>query len=731
MAAIVAALSDMASVSDLLFSDRLAKRGVDSKGNYKMSFFHVNDVHAHLDQFTKHGTDVIYPAQDGYGGYARIKTKVNELRRQNPDSLFLNAGDEFQGTLFFSLFGSEKIAETLNDLRFDAMTLGNHEWDLGDEALGKFLKKLNFPVVSCNVRSSYPDIKETLKPYEIFPAYEVAVIGVTTETTATTSRVGRGTKFLDPVPQVQKTVDEIRQRHPIIKRIVVLSHLGFDIDKKLAAETEGLSLIIGGHTNTLLGNMENAEGTYPTIEKNLRGHEVFIVTAYRWGEYLGRIDVTFDPEGRPLAYHGSPEHMDKTVEQEKTLQDRITSWRYAFSQYMAQVGETTTLLDGEDCWQRDCLLGQVLTDAMLNYRPDNIAEAQARRPDFALINSGIIRASMAPGIITKGDLKTCFPFDTTIVQVTYTGAELRSIIEGCLCKVNQFNQKPVTSWFQVSDGVTIKYDASKPAGSRVAEIRIQGRLLEEERDYRMVTAEYLLDGGDNMMPRGRDVQVMASVDKALVSYLDKVRPLKVDLKERVVLVEQVAQPPVQADEENQREKDKAEKDKAQKAQAAKQKAVQSVEKLKNDSGSRSWIGNVLGGIAVGIGALGGAAFGASFATTAGSAASQGIAAAGASVTLRAAAKSVSITLPEIVQVVSEFNPDMAMEIMLDAAPRPPVSLGPSVSRKILEAPASIHPRTSLSDKDWVSRAVSPTFERAFREACRISIQSARHAMIIY
>ncbi|RCI09345.1 hypothetical protein L249_3694 [Ophiocordyceps polyrhachis-furcata BCC 54312] len=521
-----------ASVDDFLPSQRLLKRGLAYDGNYQISFFHVNDVHGRLDQFNEYGTDCTDPAQDCYGGYSRIKTRVNELRQQNPDSLFLNAGDEFQGTLFFTLFGGEKIAETLNDVKFDAMTLGNHEWDLGDEELGKFLDKLDFPIVACNVKSSYPALEENIKDYHIFPSHQLAVIGVVTETTATTSRVGQGTTFLDPIPQVQKTINEIRSLHPEIKRIVALSHLGFDIDQKLAAETEGLSLIIGGHTNTLLGDMENAEGKYPTVEKNAQGHQVLIVTAYRWGEYLGRIDVTFDLDGRPVAYDGAPEHLDKTVKQEKTLQDKIQSWRSAFGEYALQVGETATLLSGEDCWRRDCLMGQVLTDAMLEYANENLTETEAR-PDFAFINSGIIRASLAPGKITKGDLRTCFPFETTLVQVTYSGAELGKMIEGCISKVNQFNHKPVTSWFQVSDGVAVDYDASQPAGSQVAEIRINKQPLSERRDYRMVTGEYLVNGGDNMMPKGRDVTVIGGAEKALVWYLGKMRPLNVRLRERV------------------------------------------------------------------------------------------------------------------------------------------------------------------------------------------------------
>lgn len=144
----VIALSALTAVSqaeaeDALYSRRIAKRDIDADGNYNIcqsrigfvksstdldiAFFHVNDVHAHLDEFSSSGTDCTRPERGCYGGYARIKTIVEERRPNYNDSLWLNVGDEFQGTLFYSFYGGEKIAETLNQMNFSAMTIGNHE----------------------------------------------------------------------------------------------------------------------------------------------------------------------------------------------------------------------------------------------------------------------------------------------------------------------------------------------------------------------------------------------------------------------------------------------------------------------------------------------------------------------------------------------------------------------------------------------------------------------------
>ena len=118
-------LANAQIVEDRLISRRLQKRGLDVNGNYNISIYHLNDVHAHLDEFRSSGTDCTDPTKGCYGGYARIKTVIDRDRPTKENSLFLNAGDEFQGTLFYSYYGGEKIAETLNQLGFDAMALGN------------------------------------------------------------------------------------------------------------------------------------------------------------------------------------------------------------------------------------------------------------------------------------------------------------------------------------------------------------------------------------------------------------------------------------------------------------------------------------------------------------------------------------------------------------------------------------------------------------------------------
>jgi 5'-nucleotidase len=413
------------------------------------------------------------------------------------------------------------------------MTLGNHEWDGGDEALGQFLRNLTFPVVSCNVKSEVESLNKTIKNYHIFEEHEIAVIGATTTTTPGISSVGNTTTFLDPVAEVQKAVWQIRNETEI-NRIVLLSHLGYEEDQDLAAKTEGLSLIIGGHSHTLLGDMDDAKGDYPTIVEDLNGHEIFIVTAYRWGEYLGAIDLTFDDDGHALAYHGAPIHMDNSTSLDEELDAKIQGWAEAFADFAAEVlGETDAVLVQETCQEGDCLLGQVMADAMYEYRY-NQTEGTDDEPALALINSGGVRAEIDEGPITRGEVLTAFPFGNAIVELEFSGADLRKVLEGAVSYVNQFNGDEITSWFQVSRGVRIEFNPDNEPGDRLVNVTIHGEAIDDERDYRVVTLDFLAGGGDSIFVATDDFITLDTQDEVLTQYIVARTPLSPELEERVV-----------------------------------------------------------------------------------------------------------------------------------------------------------------------------------------------------
>ncbi|KAF2222716.1 5'-nucleotidase [Elsinoe ampelina] len=515
---------------DHLISKRNGLQKRSEGENFDLTFFHINDVHAHLDEFRASTGVDCQPAQGCVGGYARVKTVLDELRPQSKNSLFLNAGDEFQGTLFFNFYKGEKTAEVLNQIGVDAMTIGNHEWDLGDEPLAEFVANLTFPVTVSNVLSTNPVLNATFQPYVIFDKYEMAVIGVTIDSTSL-SNPSNGTVFLDPVTTVQATIDHIKATTDI-KRIVALTHIGYDEDQRLAAETTGLSLIMGGHSHTPLGNITGSQGPYPTIVNDKNGEEVFVVTAYRWGEYLGYIDLTYDCEGKVVEYRGNPIRLTNATRPDPALFAQIKGWRAPFEEFAAEVvGETNVELDQTTCQSQECTLGDLMADAMLAYRR-NASENVA----FAIINGGGIRATIDVGPITRGEVLTAFPFGNAIVELTRSGQEIWDVLEGIVSKVNTVNGRPVTSFLQVSTGIKIEYNPNNAVGSRLVAVTIGDAPIDLAANYDFVTLDYLAGGGDNFFQISTDFIVLDLQADVLTGYLATESPIDFQLDGRITAV---------------------------------------------------------------------------------------------------------------------------------------------------------------------------------------------------
>jgi 2',3'-cyclic-nucleotide 2'-phosphodiesterase (5'-nucleotidase family) len=306
---------------------------------------------------------------------------------------------------------------------------------------------------------------------------------------------------------------------------------------KLAQATTGLQLIMGGHSHTLLGDMPNAKGKYPTIVDNKDGDEVFIVTAYRWGEYVGYIDVTYDTKGKILAYHGAPIHLTNTTKQEPNLQAQIKEWRGPFEKFSAEVlGTSQVELDQTKCQQGECLLGDFMTDAMLAYRKNN-----TQNVDFALINAGGIRATIDEGEITRGEVLTSFPFGNAIVQVSLTGKQLWEALEGIFSGVSVTNKKPVTSFVQVSQGIKIEYNPKAANGSRLIGVNIGDKPLSNTTTYQMVTLDFIAGGGDNFFTPITDFATLDTQDEVLTQYVKAKSPVNIKLDKRIEVVDRQRQ----------------------------------------------------------------------------------------------------------------------------------------------------------------------------------------------
>ncbi|MCE8471267.1 metallophosphoesterase, partial [Rhodovulum sulfidophilum] len=284
-----------------------------AQADFALTLLHTNDVHARLEPISKYDSDC--PEEDNlagacFGGTARLATAIAAARAEGGPTLLLDAGDQFQGTLFYSYYKGKAVAEMVNRLGYDAMAVGNHEFDDGPEGLADFAARVTMPLLMANADlSAEPLLRDAiLKSTVIEVAGErIGVIGLTPQGNPDLASPGPDIVFTDPVGAVQAEADRLTAEG--IDKIVLLSHSGHETDKRIAAETTGIDVIVGGHSHTLLSNTDAAAaGPYPTMLGRTA-----IVQAYAYGRYLGRVDLVFDDAGGLVSAGGDPILLDASV----------------------------------------------------------------------------------------------------------------------------------------------------------------------------------------------------------------------------------------------------------------------------------------------------------------------------------------------------------------------------------------------------------------------------------
>jgi 2',3'-cyclic-nucleotide 2'-phosphodiesterase (5'-nucleotidase family) len=385
----------------------------------KLTILHTNDIHAHLDEFNKGGTgnnEIIKDCNDAakkanacFGGIARMKTVIDAFRKNTTNVALLDAGDQFQGTLFFNYFNATPTAELMNALQYDAMTIGNHgnnnltlEFDNGEAYLNTFINMLKFPVISSNMDLTHSMMaRSNVQPYTIIKKYNLGVIGYITNTTGQISMNTKDITFNNPVPVVQKWINELHAKG--IKRVIALSHNGYFQDKYLAENTRGLHLIVGGHSHSLLlknTSVADVVGPYPTAVTGLDGKVTHVVQAHRYGDYLGHIDLEWDVSDNLVSLKGDPILLDQTISQDQTIQTKVQKLREHFlplikktvafsAAAFSSCGKTNY---GKRHLMIECEMGELVAQCML--------QDQSGLADFAWTNSGGIRAAFPAGNVS-------------------------------------------------------------------------------------------------------------------------------------------------------------------------------------------------------------------------------------------------------------------------------------------------------------------------------------------
>lgn len=497
-------------------------------GHFNLSIMHMNDTHARVAEMPK------------------AITAIKEVREQNPEALLLHAGDAFSGTLYFTEFEGRADIALMNLMGIDAMTFGNHEFDLGDspnghQSLAKFIKGANFPFIGANVDFSEDENLSGLVSEEEFTSSpelgeihkgiikevdgeKVGIFGLTTESTAFVASP-KDVKFNDYIESAQEAVAYFEEQG--INKIIAVSHIGFDSDPSvgndllLAKNVEGIDIIVGGHSHTKLNDpvvvTENVDGQQksPTV----------IVQADSYLTNLGTLDVEFDGDGVVYRHEGELIPLGEKVE-DVTAKRVLKPFENVVSKvYEDEIGATLEFDlpnprsrgegdEGDSVRANETALGNLITDGMLSKAKEYDEETV-----IAFQNGGGIRTDMKAGPVTIGAIMEVLPFGNTLSLVTLTGEEIKNTLEHSVR-----NAPSEEGGFLHVSGMKFTYDSSKPVGERVQSMEVlvddEYVKIQPDEKYRITTNAFTARGGDGFEILAKVYEAGAVQDLGLDDWIN-------------------------------------------------------------------------------------------------------------------------------------------------------------------------------------------------------------------
>lgn len=407
-------------------------------------------------------------------GLARVATLRKQVQAENPNTLFLLAGDTISPSVASTIFKGQQMIAAWNALGLDYACLGNHEFDFGPEVLIERMKESKFGWLGSNVID-----RRTNQPFNNMPRYvirkvggvKVGLFGLLTTDTATSSKPGSGIRFVDPLLTARVLVKQMRARGA--KLIIAVTHLTMSEDKRLAA-TGLADVIIGGHEHELL---QSLAGRTPI---------------FKWGQdarWLGRIDLNVDARsGKLISMDWAGLPVTAATPDDPAVAAIIKEYEDKVSAELDKpVGRTAVELEATTLANRtkETNLGNFIADAF----------KQATGADVGLLNGGSVRVNkvFAPGELSKRDTLAILPFENPVVKLAVTGAILRAALEN---GVSQVVEESESGRFPQVSGVQFDFDGRKPAGSRIVKITVNGQPLDEKKTYTLACTSFLANGGD-------------------------------------------------------------------------------------------------------------------------------------------------------------------------------------------------------------------------------------------
>lgn len=456
---------------------------------HKLVVVHTNDTHGHPVKFFKH------PVPD-VGGLPARSTLVRRIREKNENILVLDAGDLNTGRAESNLFKAKPDIEGYNYIAYDAMALGNHEFDNPRQVLEWQMSLARFPFLSANIKTTNGDYLTRRYIIKRFHGFKVAVFGLTTTETTLTGNPKhiKDLIFEDEIEVARELVPELKKKADLV---IALVHMGIyqsfrEGSRRLAGEVDGIDLIVDGHTHTKMDS--------PIFVKKFGSdHKTLIVQAWKWGLIAGRVDLWFNNRGVidyrfeaiPINLKREKEGMEgrktytyigEQIKEDEGLLYTLQPYVEKAESLLAEViGNAEEIFCYMNTRKKETALGNIIADSMLWY-------TKKMGADFAIQNGGGIRADLPKGPITKKSIYEVLPFDNSVVFLTLSGPDVQSLFDYIATITPGEGAFP-----QVSKGVS--FTINRVTG-KCQNILINGQPIHQYRNYRIVTNSYLADGGD-------------------------------------------------------------------------------------------------------------------------------------------------------------------------------------------------------------------------------------------
>jgi 5'-nucleotidase / UDP-sugar diphosphatase len=463
-----------------------------------LHILHINDLHSRIQPIN--AFDSTCPAEDDaagecFGGVARIATAVNQLRSEleGENVIVLDAGDQYQGSLFFTTYRGAAAGEFMEAIGFDAMALGNHEFNNGPEGLLPLLDAVSFPVISGNLDVSQdPSLNGRVQDHVVLDVngMQVGIVSALTRDTMEISSPGDAVIFQEEIDALQGDVDALTEQG--VDMIIALTHVGLPADIRIAEAVTGIDVIVGGHSHTYLSQDDpDRDGPYPLWISNPDGVMVPIVQAYAYSKYLGHLEVTFNDAGEVIYAEGNTMLLDASVTPDEAIAARVAELAGPIEESMAEVvGSTTGFIEGDRsvCRAMECPMGNLVAGAML----DRVADQGIQ---IAIANGGGLRASIDEGEITMGEVFTVLPFQNTLATFQLSGADVIAALENGVSQVEEGAGR-----FPQVAGLRFTWNPAAEPGSRIVSVEVdQGGTwapIDPAATYGVVSNNFMRGGGD-------------------------------------------------------------------------------------------------------------------------------------------------------------------------------------------------------------------------------------------